>query len=63
MIQDLNDWTTLYVAGRLHKVVKLLSTTPEVDLAIQNNLEHAFKVALLMLPEVFTKQQLFEMIT
>lgn len=63
IIQDLNEWTSLYVAGRLHKVVKLLSTTPEVDLAIQNNLEHAFKVALLMLPEVFTKQQLFETIT
>ena len=62
LIDDLTNWTTLYVAGRLHKPVKKLVSNNKIDSAIQLNLEHALNAALLLLPVEFSEQQLFETI-
>jgi len=63
IVQDLQEWKTLYVAWRLQKPVKILSTTPEVKQAIEMNLEHALNTALLLLPENFTQEELYMTIT
>ncbi|KAI5295328.1 Mitochondrial translocator assembly and maintenance protein 41, partial [Ascosphaera acerosa] len=56
---DLSSWATLYLAGRLHKPVKILRDHPRVRLANQRNLLAALRVALLLLPERFSERQLF----
>ncbi|KAK8010877.1 mitochondrial matrix Mmp37 [Apiospora arundinis] len=57
--KDLRDWDTLYLAGRLHKPVKILRDDPQVRMANQINLLGAVRVALLMLPEKFTEHELY----
>ncbi|KAH7031620.1 mitochondrial matrix Mmp37-domain-containing protein [Microdochium trichocladiopsis] len=59
LCRDLSEWDTLYLAGRLHKPVKILRDNPRVRLANQVNLISALRTALLMLPESFTEQQLY----
>ncbi|KAK5133569.1 hypothetical protein LTR08_007608 [Meristemomyces frigidus] len=59
---DLSNWSTLYLAGRLHKPVKILRDDPRIRLANQVNLISALRTALLMLPEHFTERQLYERI-
>lgn len=56
--RDLWTWDTLYLAGRLHKPVKILRDDPVIRLANQTNLISAVRVALLMLPEQFTEREL-----
>lgn len=56
---DLSEWTTLYLAGRLHKPVKILRDDPRVRLANQVNLLSALRTALLLLPPSFTEQELY----
>lgn len=60
--KDLADWETLYLAGRMHKPVKVLRDDARVRLANQANLLSALRVALLLLPEEFTEQQLYHTI-
>lgn len=60
--QDLSEWTTLYLAGRLQKPVKILRDDPRIRLANQINLLSALRTALLMLPEHFTERELYEKI-
>ncbi|KAI8330483.1 mitochondrial matrix Mmp37 [Chlamydoabsidia padenii] len=62
LCRDLIDWETLYLAGRMHKPVKILRDDPRVRLANQVNLTEAVRVALLTLPEKFNEEQLFEKI-
>ncbi|KAI9468968.1 MAG: mitochondrial matrix Mmp37 [Benjaminiella poitrasii] len=62
LCKDLIDWETLYLAGRMHKPVKILRDDARVRLANQVNLTEAVRVALLSLPENFTEEQLFERI-
>ncbi|PGH09213.1 hypothetical protein AJ79_05742 [Helicocarpus griseus UAMH5409] len=62
LCKDLSDWDTLYLAGRLHKPVKILRDHPRVRLANQVNLLSAVRVALLLLPPKFTEQQLYSTI-
>ncbi|SAM00576.1 hypothetical protein [Absidia glauca] len=62
LCRDLIDWETLYVAGRMHKPVKILRDDARVRLANQVNLTEAVRVALLTLPEKFNEEQLFEKI-
>ncbi|KAK8042447.1 hypothetical protein PG994_012930 [Apiospora phragmitis] len=57
--KDLRDWNTLYLAGRLHKPVKILRDDPQVRMANQTNLLGAVRTALLMLPEKFTEHELY----
>ncbi|CEP08102.1 hypothetical protein [Parasitella parasitica] len=62
LCKDLIDWETLYLAGRMHKPVKILRDDSRVRLANQVNLTEAVRVALLTLPENFTEEQLFDRI-
>ncbi|THD00502.1 hypothetical protein EYZ11_000066 [Aspergillus tanneri] len=62
LCQDLSQWDTLYLAGRLHKPVKILRDHPRVRLANQMNLLAAVRVALLLLPEQFSEFQLYSTI-
>ncbi|KAJ3313091.1 Mitochondrial translocator assembly and maintenance protein 41 [Boothiomyces sp. JEL0838] len=59
LLRDLEEWETLYLAGRLQKPVKILRDDAKVKLATKQNLENAVRVALLMLPERFTEEDLF----
>ena len=59
LCRDLSDWNTLYLAGRLHKPVKILRDNPSVRLANQVNLISAVRTALLLLPPDFTEQDLY----
>ncbi|KAF7717135.1 Mitochondrial matrix Mmp37 family protein [Penicillium ucsense] len=59
---DLTQWNTLYLAGRLHKPVKILRDHPKVRLANQMNLLSALRVALLLLPERFSEFELYNTI-
>lgn len=62
LCRDLSEWNTLYLAGRLQKPVKILRDNPSVRLANQVNLISAVRVALLLLPENFTEQELYSTI-
>ncbi|KAK3318999.1 mitochondrial matrix Mmp37-domain-containing protein [Apodospora peruviana] len=57
--KDLTQWDTLYLAGRLHKPVKILRDDPKIRLANQMNLISALRTALLLLPPKFTEEELY----
>jgi translocator assembly and maintenance protein 41 len=59
LCHDLSEWTTLYLAGRLQKPVKILRDDPRVRLANQVNLISALRTALLLLPPDFTEVELY----
>lgn len=59
LCRDLTEWDTLYLAGRLHKPVKILRDDARVRLANQINLLSALRTALLLLPEKFTERELY----
>ncbi|KDN49904.1 mitochondrial matrix Mmp37, partial [Tilletiaria anomala UBC 951] len=59
LCKDLIDWDTLYVSGRMHKPVALITTDARVRLAQQVNLTSALRIALLLLPERFTEVELY----
>ncbi|XP_028399633.1 phosphatidate cytidylyltransferase, mitochondrial-like [Dendronephthya gigantea] len=64
LIEDLVDWTSLYVSGRLHKPVKFLSVCPtDIQCALNKNLHHAIRTSLLCLPDRFLDEELFMQIT
>lgn len=60
--RDLTDWDTLYLAGRLHKPVKILFEEPNIRVANQRNLLSAVRCSLLLLPPTFTEKQLYSTI-
>ena len=59
LTRDLSTWDTLYLAGRLHKPVKILRDDARVRLANQINLMSAVRAALLLLGENFTEKELY----
>jgi len=61
LLQDLRNWETLYVAGRLHKPVNIIEQEEDIEMkeALKNNLSCAVRAALLLLPEKFTEEELF----
>jgi translocator assembly and maintenance protein 41 len=59
LCQDLLDWDTLYISGRMHKPVALIETDARVRLAQQVNLTSALRTSLLLLPEQFTEVELY----
>lgn len=67
LIQDLHDWTTLYVAGRLHKPVRLIvnlsDRNKDLSSGLSFNRQSAIKAALLQLPEIFKPYDLYQKIT
>jgi translocator assembly and maintenance protein 41 len=60
--RDLTEWDTLYLAGRLHKPVKVLFEEPNLRVANQRNLLSAVRCSLLLLPPTFTEKQLYSTI-
>lgn len=62
MLTDLHKWNTLYLAGRLHKPVKILRDEPRVRFVNQSNLINAVRTALLILPEEFSELDLYKTI-
>lgn len=63
LVRDLQQWRTLYTAGRLQKPVLVLRETPEIASALSANLRYALSYALLLLPERFSEFELWEKIT
>lgn len=61
--RDLEEWSTLYVSGRMHKPVMLLDICSELNTASSSNLASSVRTALLMLPEAFSLRELFRCIT
>ncbi|KAJ6668139.1 hypothetical protein lerEdw1_015516 [Lerista edwardsae] len=61
LIEDLLQWKTLYVAGRLQKPVKILTQNEngKLQAALASNLKSAVTAAFLMLPECFSEEDLY----
>ncbi|KAM4022377.1 phosphatidate cytidylyltransferase, mitochondrial [Anomaloglossus baeobatrachus] len=61
LVEDLLHWRTLYVAGRLHKPVKILVQKEDARLqtALTANLKSAVIASFLMLPESFSEEELY----
>ncbi|KAL4075142.1 mitochondrial matrix Mmp37-domain-containing protein [Scleroderma yunnanense] len=56
---DLLNWRTLYLAGRMHKPLRIIKDDARVRLTQQVNLTSALRTALLTLPSTFTTRELF----
>jgi len=61
--QDLREWSTLYTSGRLQKPCLLVEEDEDVRVLLRGNLRAALGAALLLLPEKFRREDLFETIT
>lgn len=61
LCDDLSHWTHLYVAGRLQKPVETLipPTNPKIIESLDDNLDSALRLALMLLPERFSYFELF----
>ncbi|KAH7885046.1 Mmp37-domain-containing protein [Phlebopus sp. FC_14] len=59
---DLLNWRTLYLAGRMHKPLRIIKDDARVRLTQQVNLTSALRTALLTLPVSFTQRELFSAI-
>lgn len=63
LVNDLLDWETLYIAGRLHKPVEILALGgPKGDVvrkALKINIQSAIHTALLLLEESFSEKELY----
>ncbi|CAK9817419.1 Phosphatidate cytidylyltransferase, mitochondrial [Anthophora plagiata] len=65
LIEDLLDWNDMYLAGRLHKPVKVLVEPDEysqLPTALIQNLHSAVHAALLLLPQHFTEIDFYKTI-
>ncbi|KAF9779671.1 Mmp37-domain-containing protein [Thelephora terrestris] len=63
LCSDLLNWDALYLAGRMHKPIRIIKGDPRVRLTQQVNLTSAIRAALLTLPERFSETELFKKIT
>eukprot|EP00053_Salpingoeca_punica_P016156 m.151097 g.151097 ORF g.151097 m.151097 type:complete len:360 (-) comp16894_c4_seq18:476-1555(-) len=63
MLEDLQHWHSLYISGRLHKPVRVLTCAPHVAAACSENLHAAVAASLLVLPPRFTERELYTAIT
>lgn len=61
--RDLQGWESLYVAGRMHKPIRVLSRSPlpaRLTQAAERNLSAATSAALLTLPARFSEADLYQ---
>lgn len=58
-VKDLSEWTNLYLAGRLHKPVRILRSNSQYDQLMSFNRDSAIKTSLLLLPERFSEMDLY----
>ena len=63
-VADLLDWEWLYVSGRLHKPIMPLiePKSNSIRTAIQLNLQNAIHTTLLLMPETFQEDALYQTI-
>ncbi|CAI5710454.1 unnamed protein product [Peronospora effusa] len=59
LCEDLTTWKTLYLSGRMHKPVSILTMSDDIQTATSMNLSHALNYALLCLPPKFSEHDLF----
>jgi len=59
LVDDLLQWRSFYVSGRMQKPVRILKTVPTVAAAATENLRSALAAALLMSPPSFSDLELF----
>lgn len=60
LVEDLQNWRYLYMAGRLHKPVEVLhEPTDNIRAAVDANFRNAVRTSLLLLPDSFTFYDLF----
>ncbi|THU87028.1 Mmp37-domain-containing protein [Dendrothele bispora CBS 962.96] len=62
LCSDLLNWKSLYLAGRMHKPIRIVKDDARVRLTQQVNLTSAVRAALLTLPSEFGEKELFERI-
>lgn len=60
LCSDLLNWRSLYLAGRMHKPLRIIKDDARVRLTQQVNLTSAVRAALLTLPAEFSEIELFE---
>ncbi|KAF9533132.1 mitochondrial matrix Mmp37-domain-containing protein [Crepidotus variabilis] len=60
LCSDLLNWDSLYLAGRMHKPLRIIKDDARVRLTQQVNLTSAVRAALLTLPDSFSEAELFE---
>jgi translocator assembly and maintenance protein 41 len=66
-LDDLLNWRFLYVAGRLHKPVRIMKLAAneddaEINSSMMTNRLNAMRAALLLLPDQFTDLELYMVI-
>ena len=62
LVNDLLDWDTFYISGRLHKPTLALHQNPEnaeLENALKMNIQSALHVALLLQTEQFSEEDLY----
>ena len=59
LMSDCLDWDHLYLSGRLHKPVRILSMNSEQKSTLRLNLQSALHTALTLLPETFSEERLY----
>jgi len=60
LCSDLLNWRSLYLAGRMHKPLRIIKDDARVRLTQQVNLTSAVRATLLTLPADFSEIELFE---
>lgn len=56
LMNDLLNWNTFYLAGRLHKPVAIVKNNPQLKFLNQFNLSNAIKLSILLLGKSETKE-------
>lgn len=62
LAQDLRQWSSLYVSGRMHKPVRVLRDCVVTQPLLQSNLRSALVASLLLLPARFPERELYHTI-
>lgn len=64
LIDDLTNWSSMYLSGRMQKPVAIVRDTPQISLLEQFNLVSALKLAILMIGKSsFDEVELYKTIT